>query len=124
MYQQLAIALEHSEFMQLQKSDWHWEDTDALMMYYMMLGLQNIPPLGRLQSTVKGLKMHQINDWVFDVTADIQLGGQYATMLEGHTPSGLVPPTIPCVEPTAVNFRVPKYTCPSPAAHNTVNWRV
>ncbi|KAI6106219.1 hypothetical protein EV401DRAFT_1892713 [Pisolithus croceorrhizus] len=55
--------------------------------YYTMLMLGDITPPGKLSSMVKGLKMHMIHHWLLDVTQDIQLGGQYATMLVGPTPS-------------------------------------
>ncbi|KAI5984826.1 hypothetical protein EDD15DRAFT_2176651 [Pisolithus albus] len=122
-YRQIACWLEHGHFARLQKSDWACKDTDAIMNYYTMLMLRNIPPPGKLQSTVKCLKMHKIESLCYDISQDIHLGGQYATTLEGVTPSALMPVNVPSVKPPD-DFLLPRYTRHSDAALEAANWRV
>ncbi|KAI6100081.1 hypothetical protein EDD16DRAFT_1497128 [Pisolithus croceorrhizus] len=122
-YRQLACRLECGQFTQLQRSDWVRENTDTITTYYTMLMLGDITPPGKLSSMVKGLKMHMIHHWLLDVTQDIQLGRQYATMLVGPTPSGLVPANVPSIE-APEDFVVPAYTRHSDAALDVANWRV
>ena len=105
-YRQLAIRLQHGRFARLQKSDWVRNETTAVDTYYTMLLLRNIRPPGKFQSTVQGLKMHCIDDWVYDVSDEVRLGGAYATVLAGPTPRGLVPPHVPAVQPP-VDFPLP-----------------
>ncbi|KAI6009752.1 hypothetical protein BKA83DRAFT_4070271 [Pisolithus microcarpus] len=122
-YRQIARCLERGHFARLQKSDWVREDTDAITTYYTMLMLCNIPPPGKLQSTVKGLKMHKIESLCYDISQDIRLGGRYATTLEGLTLSALVPANVPSVEPLD-DFLLPRYTQRSDAALDAANWKV
>ena len=82
----------------------------------------NIPPMGKIQSTINGLKMHRIDNWVFDITADVRLGGRYASRLEGLTPRTLVPLGILDAEPPP-HFVLPAYTQDSAAARRSANWR-
>ncbi|KAI5984063.1 hypothetical protein EDD15DRAFT_2171789 [Pisolithus albus] len=121
-YKQLALCLERGHFARLQKSDWICEDTDAITTYYTMLMLRTIPPPGKFQSTVKGLKMHKIESPCYDISQEIVLGGRYAAALEGPTPSTLVPENVPSAEPLGV--LLPRYTRRSEAALNPGNWRV
>lgn len=93
-------------------------------MYWTMITLCQISPLGKLESTLKGLKMHHLDDDVYDATQDLQLGGIYASLLRGPTPSGLVPPAMDGNEPQPDGFVPPAYTHPSAAARNVANWRV
>jgi hypothetical protein len=93
-----------------------------------MLLLPNIQPPGKLESTVRGLMMHFIQFPVQDVTASIQLGGAFSTVLRGPTPLGLVNPVaaalaVPPVIPP-LPFFVPLHTRPSAAAMNPANWRM
>lgn len=44
-----------------------------------------------ITSTVQGLKMHHIDDWVYDVSEEVRLGGMYAGQLAGPIPRELVP---------------------------------
>ncbi|KAI6040485.1 hypothetical protein EDC04DRAFT_2566961, partial [Pisolithus marmoratus] len=122
-YRQITLCLEHSDFAHLQKSDWICENMDAITTYYTMLMLCNIPPPRKLQSTVKGLKMHKINSYHYDISQDIHLSGQYATTLEGPTPSTLVPTNVPSVEHLD-DFLLPQYTKCSDAAMDVANWKV
>ncbi|KAI6102922.1 hypothetical protein F5141DRAFT_1008128 [Pisolithus sp. B1] len=122
-YRQIALCLEHGHFIHLQKSDWICENMDAITTYYTMLMLCTILPSGKLQSTVRGLKMHKIESHYYDISQDICLGGQYAIMLKGLTPSTLVPANVPSVEPPD-NFLLPCYTQHSDAASNAANWKV
>ncbi|KAI6009811.1 hypothetical protein BKA83DRAFT_105686 [Pisolithus microcarpus] len=122
-YRQIALYLERGHFTCLQKSDWIRENTDAFTTYYTMLMLRTIPPSGKLQSTVRGLKMHKIESHYYDISQDIRLGGRYATTLEGPTPSALVPANVPSVEPPD-DFLLPRYTRRSDAASNAANWKV
>lgn len=88
-----------------------------------MLRLRSVSPPGKFQSTVKGLKMHHISDWAFDVSEHIRLGGQFATRLDGITPRGLVPDNVQTAQPPA-DFDLPLHTKPSGAARNRNNWRI
>jgi hypothetical protein len=93
-----------------------------------MVNLRNALPPGKLQSTIDGLKMHWISNLaLFDVTADLRLGGVWSRALMGITPRNLVTPVIglmlpPPVAPAA-GFPLPQSTRPSPAAGKTANWR-
>ncbi|KAN0088155.1 hypothetical protein V8E55_005212 [Tylopilus felleus] len=92
--------------------------------YYSMIMLRNIPPPGKLQSMVQGLKMHRIDDWVYDISEGVRISGALATRLAGPTPRGLVPDNVPCVQPPA-NFPLPpRHTSDSNAARDRRNWRI
>jgi hypothetical protein len=87
-----------------------------------MLMLRSIPPPGKLQSTIQGLKMHRIDDWVYDVSDDMRVGGMYTGELVGPTPRELVPPNIASIQPPG-NFPLPpQYIQPSIAALDLQNW--
>ncbi|KIO10573.1 hypothetical protein M404DRAFT_129331 [Pisolithus tinctorius Marx 270] len=117
-YNELAYVLQ-----QIQYSDWVCLHTDAIDTYWAMLSLLWIQPPGKLQSTIKGLKMHHISDWTFDVTHQVQLGGYYSPHLQGPTPAGLVPANVPSFLP--LGFQpLPRYTQESEEAMNLINWRV
>ncbi|KAN0091390.1 hypothetical protein V8E55_004956 [Tylopilus felleus] len=123
-YRHLAVFLERGRFARLQKSDWVRTETSTVETYYSMIMLRNIPPPGKLQSTVQGLKMHRIDDWVYDISEGVRIGGALATHLAGPTPRGLVPDNVPCVQPPA-NFPLPpRHTSDSNAARDRRNWRI
>ena len=123
-YHQLALSLAHGCFRRFQYSDWIRRNTTALTTYWIMIALSQIPPLGKLESTLKGMKMHRIDHNVYDATQDLQLGGIYASVLRGPTPSHLVPPAMGGNEPHPGDFIVPAYTRPTAAAMDVANWRV
>ncbi|KAH7905674.1 hypothetical protein BJ138DRAFT_1105797 [Hygrophoropsis aurantiaca] len=86
-----------------------------------MLRLLTVPPRGKLQSTVKALRMHYISDWVFDVTEQVRLGGNYANDLMGLTPRGLVPVAVGGIPPPT-GLRLPRHTGWSQASADEGNW--
>ncbi|KAI6117279.1 hypothetical protein EDD16DRAFT_1707826 [Pisolithus croceorrhizus] len=76
-YRQIALCLECGHFACLQKSDWVHKNINTITTYYMMLILWTILPPGKLQSMVKGLKMHStipvIGCLMTCLTADIKV---------------------------------------------------
>jgi hypothetical protein len=56
-----------------------------------MIGLANIAPPAKLATTLRGLKMHFIDDMdVCDATEDVKLGGFHSQQLGGPAPRALV----------------------------------
>ena len=72
---------------------------------------------------MKGVKLHCIPDWAFDVTDGMQLGGEYAARLVGPTPADLVPADVPAVVPPGLQ-RLPHFTQRSQEAMDVHNWRI
>ncbi|KAH0826503.1 hypothetical protein J3R83DRAFT_5508 [Lanmaoa asiatica] len=68
--------------------------------------------------------MHRIDDWIYDVSNHIRLGGVYARELAGPTPRGLVPPDILSVQPPGDFPLPPQHTRHSVAALDPENWRM
>lgn len=87
-----------------------------------MFDLLRIRPIGKLESTIKGLKAHHVPAWELDITEQVQLGGIYSPNLRGPTPADLVPQFMPAVVPA--NLHLPDFTRVSPNALNLKNWRV
>jgi hypothetical protein len=85
-----------------------------------MLQLRLIPPPGKLESTVLGLKMHCLED-ESDVTARVRLGGAFPPALRGPTPAALVPAAAPVIP--GPDFVRPVYTRPSAMADDPNNYR-
>jgi hypothetical protein len=74
-----------------------------------MLRLRGILPPGKLETTIRGLKMgHYDNFAIFDVTADVKIGGRFSPALRGPTPHnlvtavGVVPAPVPVIDPRAI----------------------
>ena len=95
-----------------------------------MVYLASILPPGKLQSTLKSLKMHYIHHLnEMDVTNQLQLGGEFSHTLRGPTPAGLVA-QVPegLLHPAPVvpgpNFIRPVYTRQSAMADDRFNYRV
>ena len=94
-----------------------------------MVQLCQIPPPGKLQSTLRSLKMHFIPHLPdMDVTNYLRLGGAFSTALAGPTPVALVdrvPPRV--LDPAPIilgpDFVGPRYTRRSPRANNRINDR-
>ncbi|KAI6146031.1 hypothetical protein BKA82DRAFT_3965289 [Pisolithus tinctorius] len=122
-YSELANQLQAGDFHRSQYSDWICDGADAIDAYWTMLSLMRIHPPGKLQSTVKGLKLHYIANDAFDVTQQVQLGGIYSSRLQGPTPAGLVPPNLPAVIPPGPQ-PLPHHTLQSAEAMDVNNWRV
>ncbi|KAF8440921.1 hypothetical protein L210DRAFT_870531 [Boletus edulis BED1] len=104
-YAELSQHFDH-----IQYSNWYLSDTNAMNAYWSMLSLVWIQPLGKLQSTIKGLKMHQTNDEFFDVTNNIQLGDLYSTTLQGLTSARLILVHVAAAMPQAGQFHLPVHT--------------
>ncbi|KIM60968.1 hypothetical protein SCLCIDRAFT_26152 [Scleroderma citrinum Foug A] len=123
-YIQLVKHLQNCGFQQRQYSDWLCQDIQSIEPYWVMIRLKRILPPGKFESTVKkNIKMHLVTLEGFDATPDIQLGGLYSPELEGPTPAGLVPPTIPAVTPPP-GGPLPKHTRDSEEARDHNNWRI
>lgn len=111
----------------MQYSDYSNPDVAPAFAWSTMVSLCNIQPPGKLQSTVRALKMHRIEDDVCIVTDDIRLGGVYSLLLHGPTPRNLVTPAAaavmnPAPAVLAVAPVLPCHTCPSIAATTAANW--
>ena len=123
-YRALAKQLRLSDFEQLQYSDWINEDTNAPDAYMSMMSLMRINPPGKLQSTLKSVKIHYLADpRGHNGTDAMRLGGIYSPYLRGPTPANLVPGNVPAVAPLELE-QLPRYTRPSVQAFNADNWRV
>ena len=122
-YRVIRRTLHMLGYQRLQGSDWFCEPTDAVDTYWAMLAFRDIPPPGKLPSTLKGLKAHYIRDWVLNITEDLQLGGQYSPVLRGPTPCELVPLAIPSIAPPMLPTLL-RYTRPSEEAKVLENWRI
>ena len=122
-YTQLVKHLQNHGFHWRQYSDWLCQDIEAIEAYWAMVRLKRILPPGKFETTVKSIKMHLVTLEEFDATPDIQLGGLYSPELEGPTPAGLVPPTIPAVVPPP-GGRLPKHTLDSEEARDHNNWKI
>ncbi|KAL4077869.1 hypothetical protein J3A83DRAFT_4087534 [Scleroderma citrinum] len=122
-YNEVARKLQCSGFHWLQYSDWACDPIDAGDAYWMMLFLLRICPPSKFQSTVKAIKIHHIANWAFDVTHDIQLGGEYSPHLKGPTPAGLVPANIPAFVPLTLQ-QLPQFTQESQEVMDINNWRI
>ncbi|KIK80826.1 hypothetical protein PAXRUDRAFT_157605, partial [Paxillus rubicundulus Ve08.2h10] len=122
-YKELANAFHAGGFQWLKYSDWICDPTNSADSYWTMLSLMQICPPGKLQSTVKGLKVHYISYWVLDVTHQVQLGGAFSPGLHGLTPAGLVPPNVPAALPFQAEL-LPDFTWESPKLLNIINWQI
>lgn len=86
MYRGLVKQLQRRGYEQCQYSDWLNVDTTAADTYMMMLSLMRIKPPGKLQSTLKGVKIYYLTDpGGLDGTNTIELGGAYSMHLWGST---------------------------------------
>ncbi|KIM62642.1 hypothetical protein SCLCIDRAFT_24931 [Scleroderma citrinum Foug A] len=124
MYSELGSALECAGFHRSQYSIYTCDGIRAMEAYWTMLMLMDIRPPGKLESTVKGLKLHYVSNQLFDVTDDIQLGGAYSPRLQGPMPAGLVPPNVQAAVLLVPLQRLPVYTRRSDEAMDVNNWRV
>ena len=124
-YRQLAKELRSRDYDQLQYSDWINEETTAGEAYMTMVSLMSINPPGKLQSMLKGVKIHYLaHPRGLDGTDAIRLGGAYSLNLVGPTPARLVPENVVAVAPQVPLQQLPRFTKPSQGALNPNNWRV
>lgn len=123
IYSELGTLLHCDGFHQVQYSIWACDNIDVVDAYWLMLGLLDARPPSKLESTIKGLSLHHVSDWVFNVTDEIQVGGAYSPRLRGPTPAGLVPPDVPAALPP-LPWWPPLHTQQSEPAMNVANWRV
>jgi hypothetical protein len=89
-YRHLIRRLRHAGYMFHQYSDYSRQNSSAVAAWTTMAQLCQIPPPGKLQSTLLGLKMHYIPVGDMDVTNNLRLGGAFSTALVGPTPAGRV----------------------------------
>jgi len=123
-YYELKKALQGADFRRLQLSDWCCDNTDAADAFWTMLTLgRTVSPPGKLPTTVKGLKLHHIPDWIYDITDDFQLGNIYYPELLGPAPVNLVPFHVPAVIPHVMGA-LPNHTRNSEEARDINSWRV
>ena len=123
IYSELGTLLHRDGFHRVQYSIWACDNVDAVDAYWSMLGLLDARPPGKLESTMKGLSLHHISDWVFNVMDEIQVGGAYSLRLQGPTLAGLISPNIPAAS-LPLPWRPPLHTRRSEPAMNVANWRV
>jgi virulence-associated protein VapD len=128
-YYQLIRELQISGFNRLQKSDYMNPAASTLTTWNTMLGLLNIQPPGKLESTIRGLHLYRLDpNQVMDVTPFVKLGGMYCQGLRGPTPRDLtfVPPAVGPLVPVPVvpaAMALPVHTQATPAAGILANWR-
>lgn len=129
-YSQIIARLTEEGFEQHQYSDYRCEDTTGVATWTQMVSLALIRPPGKLQTTLRSLKMHYIQHLnEMDVTNQLQLGGELSPQLLGPTPVGLVA-QVPdgLLDPVPVvpgpDFVRPAHTRPSAMADNRFNYRV
>ena len=78
-------------FVRHQYSDYTRDSMTAAGTWLVMVNLRMIEPPGKLQSTMKSLKMHFITDIAsYDVTNRLRLGGLYSLGLPGPVPLNIV----------------------------------
>ena len=124
-YRELAKELGSRDYDQLQYSDWINEDTTAADAYITMVSLMSINPPGKLQSTLKGIKVHYLaHPRGLDGSDAMRLGGAYSPHLWGPTPAGLVPGNVAAVAPQVPLQPLPRFTKASERALNMNNWRI
>ncbi|KIM54425.1 hypothetical protein SCLCIDRAFT_136861 [Scleroderma citrinum Foug A] len=125
MYRELVKELGSRDYDQLQYSDWINEDTTAADAYITMVSLMSINPPGKLQSTLKGIKVHYLaHPRGLDGSDAMRLGGAYSPHLRGPTPAGLVPGNVAAVAPQVPLQPLPRFTKASERALNMNNWRI
>jgi len=124
-YRELAKELQSRDYDQLQYSDWINEDTTAADAYITMVSLMSINPPGKLQSTLKGIKVHYLaHPRGLDGSDAMLLSGAYSPHLRGPTPAHLVPGNIIAVAPQVPLQPLPRFTRASVWALNMNNWRI
>ncbi|RDB14841.1 hypothetical protein Hypma_016371 [Hypsizygus marmoreus] len=129
-YNQLIALLNAAGFDRHQYSDYRSLATTGFITWATMWNLRNINPPMKLESTVIGMKMQFYHHaFLFDITADLQLGGAGAPTLRGPTPANLVqqaplmgnllPVPAPLVAPPVP---LPVHTRASQSAGVPINW--
>ncbi len=122
------MRLKAAGFQRHQYSDYRNLNVAAIWTFWIMLSLRHIKPPGKLPTTVSGLKMHYIPDFaLMDVTAGVQLGGQYSPAMIGPVPRRLVPGAMMAAAqppPPHLHPFPPRHTKDSPAAQELENWRM
>ncbi|KAH9039293.1 hypothetical protein EDB85DRAFT_1859853 [Lactarius pseudohatsudake] len=129
-YRRLIKRLRDAGYVRHQYSDYRRPNSDPVAVWMDMVGLCQIPPPGKLESTLSGLKMHYVHHLHdMDVTQQLQLGGAFSETLRGPTPVALVDqvpagllnpaPAIP-----GAGFVRPVHTRPSAMADDLNNYRV
>ena len=109
-------------FVRQQYSEYRLLNTEAVVVWNVMIQLRLIRPPGKFESTLLGLKLYRS---LFDITNQMRLGGEFSQVLRGPTPAGLVPagmnpaPVIP-----GPDFVRPVSTKPSVAANDPINYRI
>ncbi|OSX58440.1 hypothetical protein POSPLADRAFT_1067476 [Postia placenta MAD-698-R-SB12] len=90
-YCELLKWLRANGFVHHQYSDHRKDNVMAVIAFLTMIQLVTIPPFDKLSTTIKGLKMHYIDDMaLLDVTDEVRLGGNVSPQLSGPAPRGLV----------------------------------
>ncbi|GJJ07950.1 hypothetical protein Clacol_002157 [Clathrus columnatus] len=126
-YKQLVRSLQLAQYFRSQYSDYLRPNVDVLTTWLVMLNLMNIEPYGKMESTVKHLKMYTMDRvHLQDVSFQVRLGGEFATRVRAPTPRNLVQPVILLMDYLphllANLVRRPRFTRWSNAANNPQNW--
>ena len=85
--------------------------------------LTRIEPPGKLESTLKSIKVYYLAHPCLDGTQAIRLSGPYSQHLRGPTPARLVPENVAAVAPQVL-LEPPRFTRVSQQALDMNNWRV
>ncbi|GJJ07947.1 hypothetical protein Clacol_002154 [Clathrus columnatus] len=90
-YNQLVTMLTTAGYNRSQYSDYLRPNADAVTTWRVMMGLMNLLPAWKMETTIKGLKMYTMErPHLQDVSARVRLGGEFAQVLRGPTPRVLV----------------------------------
>ena len=123
-YRELSKELLSRNYGPFQYSDWIKQNTTAVRAYMTMVSLlTRIEPPGKLESTLKSIKVYYLAHPCLDGTQAIRLGGPYSQHLWGPTPAHLVPENVAAVAPRVL-LEPPRFTRASQQALDTNNWRV
>ena len=130
IYRMIKNVLFRAHFIRHQYGDYRRPNSHPVEVWIVMVSLGQIQPPGKIQSTIRGLKMHFIHDLnEMDVTEQLRLGGAFSPALLGPTPAALVArvpagllhpaPAIP-----GAGFVRPVGTRASAMADDPLNWRI
>lgn len=132
IYDKIRTNLDERDFIPAQYSDYMSAyPCGAYFCWYTMFTMMSIPPPGRMETTVKKLRMHSIVELgLQDVSNKVKLGGVYSRHIRGPMPLNLVTPVVqnldpqdlPIVNPVQQHLLPPVGTRPTAMALHAYNW--